>query len=227
MISEQEFKNRIAERLVYFRKQNNLTQLELANKLNYSDKAVSKWERGENIPDVYVLHEIATLYGVTINDFICENPKKISPSIEKKLSNRTKFIIGLISFVFVFFVATVVYAILRFATNYTKNLWWCFIFAIPVASTVGLVLNWKWGNRMNNIWFVSGIDWGLVLSLFFSLHISDLWILFAIGGFFQILIIIWFWLVKTSIQKKKIASMAKELQNENVEDIGPDSTNQN
>lgn len=206
MLSEEELKNRIAERLVLYRKQNKMTQLDLANKLNYSDKAVSKWERGENIPDIYVLNQIADLFGLTVNDFVCDNPKKVSPTIEKRLSNKKKFIIGLISFVFVFFLATVAYGILLFATNINNNLWWCFIWAIPVACIVGLVFNWKWGKRMNNIWFVSGIDWGLALSLFFTFHIKDLWILFVIGGFFQILILIWFWLVKISILKKKISS---------------------
>ena len=51
----------IAENLIELRKVNKLTQLELAEKLNYSDKAISKWERGESLPDVEILCQIADL----------------------------------------------------------------------------------------------------------------------------------------------------------------------
>ena len=54
-----------AQNLISLRKQMKLTQIELAEKLNYSDKAVSKWERGESIPDVTVLMDIAKTFGVT------------------------------------------------------------------------------------------------------------------------------------------------------------------
>ena len=55
MIQENDFKKQVAKNLVYYRKLNKMTQNELAQKLNYSDKAISKWERGENLPDLYIL----------------------------------------------------------------------------------------------------------------------------------------------------------------------------
>ena len=57
----------IAKNIVSLRKANHLTQTELADKLNYSDKAVSKWERGDSLPDVIVLKQIADLFGVTLD----------------------------------------------------------------------------------------------------------------------------------------------------------------
>ena len=51
-----------AENLAVLRKKKGWTQLELAERLNYSDKAVSKWERGESLPDVTILKQIADLF---------------------------------------------------------------------------------------------------------------------------------------------------------------------
>ena len=60
----------IAENLVYYRRQKGLTQLALAETLNYSDKSVSKWERGEGLPDITVLYRLAEFYEITVNDLV-------------------------------------------------------------------------------------------------------------------------------------------------------------
>ena len=60
----------IGENLAYYRKLNNFTQLELGELLNYSDKTISKWERGESLPDIIILHKISTIYGITLNDLV-------------------------------------------------------------------------------------------------------------------------------------------------------------
>ena len=62
-----ELKNIIAENLQSLRRDAGMTQAALAEKLNYTDKAVSKWERGESVPDVAVLRDIADLFGVTVD----------------------------------------------------------------------------------------------------------------------------------------------------------------
>ena len=66
----------IAKKLTKLRKENNLTHLQLAEKLNYSDKAISKWERAESIPDVLVLKSIADLFGVTVDYLLCRQEKR-------------------------------------------------------------------------------------------------------------------------------------------------------
>ena len=50
-----------------------MTQVDLATKLNYSDKAVSKWERGESIPDVEVLYQIGKIFNVTIDMLLSDS----------------------------------------------------------------------------------------------------------------------------------------------------------
>ena len=74
----------IAENIVTLRKAGGMTQIELAEKLNYSDKAVSKWERGESVPDISVLKAIADLFGVTVDYLITadHDPKELEPRAE-------------------------------------------------------------------------------------------------------------------------------------------------
>ena len=60
----------LAANLAELRKEENLTQAEFAAQFNYSDKAVSKWERGDSLPDVVMLKTIADLYGMRVDDLL-------------------------------------------------------------------------------------------------------------------------------------------------------------
>ena len=61
------------------RKNNNLTQADLANKYNVTYQAVSKWENGKNIPDISILKQISKDFNIDINDLLDgeENKKKV------------------------------------------------------------------------------------------------------------------------------------------------------
>jgi transcriptional regulator with XRE-family HTH domain len=76
----EDYKRIIANNITELRKAVPLTQAELAEKLNYSDKAVSKWERGESIPDVIVLKQIAELFGVTV-DYLLEDVHPLKSTV--------------------------------------------------------------------------------------------------------------------------------------------------
>lgn len=78
----------IAKNITELRKENKLTQLELAEKLNYSDKSVSKWERGESIPDVIVLKELADLFGVSV-DYMLKPHKEIGLAAKLSISLKS------------------------------------------------------------------------------------------------------------------------------------------
>ena len=88
----QDVKVVFAQNLISLRKQIKLTQLELAEKINYSDKAVSKWERGESIPDVTVLMTIASLFGVTLDFLVTEHaePEIVAEAVAEDEKNETK-----------------------------------------------------------------------------------------------------------------------------------------
>lgn len=196
------FKDKVAKNLIYFRKKHKLTQLELAEKINYSDKAISKWERGENIPDLYVLNQLAELYHIRVDSFITGEKRKQNKNEEKVFDNRKKFLISVMSFFLVWFVATVVFVLLGMILGLEGKWWLAFIYAIPCSMIDLLVFNTIWGNPVRNFWFVSGISWGLMISLYLSLNINNLWLMFIAGGVFQILIILWFAYIKVKRAKK-------------------------
>lgn len=194
----EQLKQTIADNLVAYRKQAHLTQQELAEKLNYSDKAVSKWERAEGIPDVMVLKALADLYGVTVNDFLVDHTKP------KKLRFRDYFakrwLITLLSAILVFFVATIVVFVWLVvdpasAANVAK---YTYLTALPVSMIVVVVFSCIWGKIWHRCVSGSILIWTLCLLIHLALNIVSLeytWMIYVVGAAMQLLIILWFILV--------------------------------
>ncbi len=85
----QNLKPIIAKNISNLRQKNNMTQSDLASRLNYSDKAVSKWERAESMPDVAVLKEIADLFSVTLDYLVTDdNERKVETKEEGSYSDN-------------------------------------------------------------------------------------------------------------------------------------------
>lgn len=209
MINEDQFKQLVAKNLTNYRKINNLTQLDLAEKLCYSDKAISKWERGESLPDLYTLQKIANLYNITINDLCLEKTKVVKPTINKKTNH---LFITLLSTVLVWFIAALTFVILKLIpSTQSYDVWFCFIIAIPVTFIVLVVYAAMWYNNVFRCICVSGIVWGLVLTLqliFYANSVNNTSLLYVVGGVFQVLVILWF--IMISIQKKQKKSLEQE-----------------
>ncbi|MBQ3848199.1 MAG: helix-turn-helix transcriptional regulator, partial [Clostridia bacterium] len=113
----------IASNIQYLRTSADMTQADLADKINYSDKAVSKWERGESLPDFFVMKQIADLFGVSLDFFFEEHSGKEVPEevVEKmKNINRKHLIIALISVVGLWLAATIAFIIVKISTNVPK-----------------------------------------------------------------------------------------------------------
>ena len=89
MERQEQIKQAFAKNLIYFRKEYNITQIQLGERLNYSDKAISKWERGESIPDIFVLLKICDMFNCTLDELLSEKDQK------KKRLPKNRFIISL------------------------------------------------------------------------------------------------------------------------------------
>ena len=182
-------KSKIRENLIKYRKNSGLTQAELAQKLGYSDKTISKWEREEGVPDIYILKQIADLYGVTVNDLIGQAEVKKKRS---KLTRRNKIVISLLSAGLVWAIATTIYVILDLALpDITSQLTNIYIYAIPLSCIVLIVFNSIWGKRVINLFLISALIWTFTLSLIVSLPIKNIAKLFIIPVPLQILVILW------------------------------------
>lgn len=195
MYNEEKLREIVSQNLTYYRKSNKLTQIQLAEKLNYSDKAISKWERGESLPDLYILANIAEMYGITLNDLI--NEKKVPTHSSKK---SIHLLISIISILLVWLVATFCFIILQML-NIPKS-WLSFIFAIPCSFVVAIVFSSIWGNNLHLFLSVSGITWTIPLCLVLSINNNLMWLTFILSIPVQVLAIFSI-LLKRKIKKEK------------------------
>ena len=192
----------IAKNICELRTNAGLTQQKLAEILNYSDKAISKWERGESVPDVTVLKQLADHFSVTVDYLLTEEHTAPPPSPRKA---RTRFIISLLSILLVWLIATLVFAQLSFFDENDFACWLVFIYAIPVSSTVALVFNSIWGIRRMNYFIISVLTWSVILSVYLTLLMLgavNLWELFIVGAPAEVIIIVWSALGKKPSSKK-------------------------
>ena len=188
-------KQTIGKNICEYRKLANLSQIEFAEKLNYSDKAISKWERGESLPDIVVLKQIADMFGITVNDLIGQTShKKKLLSLKKLLKN--KVLIMLLSVALVWLVATVAYVFLTMFDILTNYTWLAFIYALPISFIVCMIFTGRWILTIPLTIFESLFVWTLALSVCLSVNYNNIWLLFIIGFPLQIMIILWFFLQK-------------------------------
>lgn len=192
----EDLKDVIAKNLTELRTRAKLTQLQLAEMLNYSDKAVSKWERGEAIPDIRVLTKIAQIYGVTLDDITKEEPSAVPVQPKKHITGRHIFITAL-SALLVWFVATGVFMIFYFIAPTEKYSYLVFVVAPLPMSVVLLVFSIIWGNRLTNAITSSMVDWScaFIFHMFVSAFAPDfikIHFIYIVAAVFEILIILWF-----------------------------------
>ncbi len=188
----------IAKNITDLRKAADMTQAQLAEKLNYSDKAVSKWERGDAIPGVVTLKEVADLFGVTVDYLLTEEhtaEKEIKREFTKR-QRRNHLIITLLSTMTVWLAATVIYVSISLTTLFgLPEAWLAFVFAVPVSCIILLVFNSIWGKVRRNFLIITVLLWSLLVSLcltfFFVSGESYIWLLLAIGVPLQIMILLW------------------------------------
>ena len=174
----------VAKNIAAYRKAHHDTQLDLATKLNYSDKSVSKWERGESLPDVYILSQIADLYGVSVSALIGE----IQPPKESK-PHYHMFIL-LLSLALTMAVATLLFSMFMICkVDYPA--WMFFVYALPVCSIICIVFTSLWWGILWQGVSVSALIWTLSLSLYLSFELENVSLIFLVCAALQVLTVLW------------------------------------
>ena len=174
----------VAKNIAQYRKAHHDTQLDLATKLNYSDKSVSKWERGESLPDVYILSQIAELYGVSVSALIGE----IQPPKESK-PHYHMFIL-LLSLALTMAVATLLFSMFMICkVDYPA--WMFFVYALPVCSIICIVFTSLWWGILWQGVSVSALIWTLGLSLYLSFELENVSLIFLFCAALQVLTLLW------------------------------------
>lgn len=192
----------IAENIVQLRRKAGMTQIELAERLNYSDKAVSKWERGESVPDIGVLKSIADLFDVTVDYLItAEHPQNAAPDeedpavVQEKAKKRKRMHVMVtgMSVLLVWLVAAIIFIPIDIAAPDARAHWLSFAYATPVSMLVWLVFNATWFNRRRNYLIISLMMWTLITVLHLSLLMfgHNIWHFYLLGVPGQLIIILW------------------------------------
>lgn len=216
----EQLKSVIAGNIADLRRKHKMTQLDLAEKLNYTDKAISKWERGESIPDVLVLKSIADLFGVTV-DYLLEDvhaepvqENTLDAEEEKRHhSIRARGFVTGMSVLLVWLVATVVFVIFDMVPEGITAHWIIFIYAVPASMILWLVMNSIWFNRRWNYPIISLLMWTILASVYISVWqfaMYNAWIIFMLGIPGQAIIVMWSRLKQgENISSEKIHSVKK------------------
>ncbi len=177
----------VSTNLTALRKKREWTQAELADKINYSDTSVSKWERGEALPDLKVLTKLAELYGVTIDYFLTENandtPEKFtSPALRR----RYQYWIISLFVCLIWLVATTIFVYTAITTDDPDWQWrWrVFVWALPVTFLALVFFDYRYFSRRLFIIFTSLFVWTLITAIFIEYYSDanpELWVIYLIG----------------------------------------------
>ena len=201
----EDIKNIIAKNITDLRMLNNMTQAELGEKLNYSDKTVSKWERGESTPDISVLIEISKLFGVSLDYLVkadCIN--EIEKEEKKEEKNVNLKAIAYISCGCVWLIAIFAFIITSLISKTATFQWLYIAYALPVFFIVSLVFNSIWFNPRHNYIIVSALMWSILVSVHVSfLHFGiDVTLVYLLGVVGQIIIVLWSFIRKPKTKRK-------------------------
>lgn len=193
-----DLKEIVAANLTRLRLAAGLTQMQLAEMLNYSDKAVSKWERGESIPDLRVLIQLAEIYHITVDDIVKEQPEKV---VKPKLNLfKKRSLIALLSVGLVWVLATGVFMVLYYIGPTRRYAYLSYVVAPLISSIVFLVFASLWSRRITITLAASAVVWSVVLivHIFLAEFVPQIaiWPFYVVAAGVQILVIGWFVLRK-------------------------------
>ena len=167
-----------AKNIASLRTARKMTQLELGEALSYSDKAISKWERGESIPDAYVLCSLSRIFGVSV-DWILTPHEEEAPPPPSATRTRRRAAITLLSFFGLYAAVTVAFVVLALLGVF---LWQLFVYALPAGVIVLLVFNSLWGHRGTNFLLAGILLAALLLAVYIALLPQNLWMLFLLAA---------------------------------------------
>ena len=206
-MNNEELRSRVGLNIARLRRERGLTQAELAERINYSDKAVSKWERTESTPDVLTLITLAEVLGTDMNTLTglpaVSQPEAVPAPVEevpsapekpaKKRYTADKGVIQKLSSILVWVVALFLYMILE--AFGVKNLWLLFVAAVPANAIVLLSLRSAWKIYGLNRILISVILWSALLTVYLLLLVTakvNVWKILPMGLLGQAAIILWF-----------------------------------
>ncbi len=183
----------IGKNIQYLRKDAKMTQQALAEKLNYTAKAVSKWERGESIPEIETLMAICSIFNVTL-DFltVADSRNHRKEYLPDSVKNKNNFFMTALVITIVWTIAAIVFVYV--SQNKEYLLWQIFAWAVPVSlAIISFAIRYK--KRMSRFLVHSLLLWSLLICIFvqFSFQIP---LIFLVGIPAQLALLVWSKIIK-------------------------------
>ena len=173
-----------ASNIIKLRTGAGLTQAELGEKLNYSDKTISKWERGEAIPDAYVLTQMAEIFGVTVDYLLSSHDAWEPPEQQEEKERRQeehRYSVNMIIAISVLGIWTMALTIFVMLWLFDIILWQTFIVALPVSILTYMVLICVFRRRQHLQFVIAAFVLSMFILLYFTLPMQKPWQLFLIA----------------------------------------------
>lgn len=189
----EEIKRTIAKNISRLRALKGWTQVDLAEKLHYSDKAVSKWERAESVPEIGTLTALADMFGVPLDYLVRKEWPAQSNLPENGQKKKNHAIIAGMSILLVWFIALLAFVITEITPGKAHYNWLSFVYAVPASLIVWLILNSVWFNRRINYIIISLLVWSILAAIHITLLLFgyNIWLIYLLGIPGQIIIILW------------------------------------
>ena len=209
-LTEYDFKKRLGKNLTYLRTRAGMTQSQVAEVLSYSDKSVSKWERGDGMPDLYILSKLADLYHVDISAFLADDPAQLEPMPaespeEVRYRKKKRLIIPLLAIGIVWLSAVVLFVLLNVVTDLLhvdfRGEWLVFIYALPATAIVSIVFSKLWWYRITTFLAISLLIWTVPLCIQLTVVVilgssSGFELFYIISAVLEVMFILWFLMKK-------------------------------
>ena len=171
-----------ASNIIRLRTQAGLTQAELGEKLNYSDKTISKWERGEAIPDAYVLTKMAEIFGVTVDYLLSTHDAWENPNQqEEQEQGMSRHSVNMIIAIAVLGVWTMALSVFVLLWLLDFIVWQSFIVALPVSILTYMGLICVFNRRKYLQYVIAAFVLSVFVLLYFVLTLQKPWQLFLVA----------------------------------------------
>lgn len=181
-----ELKHVTAANLIKLRGEAGLTQAELGAMLNYSDKTISKWERGEAIPDAFVLKQLSALYKVTVDQLLSpaeswetekSDPEENTEENIKEEKSYSEEVIIALSVLSVWTAGLIAFVILWL---FDLIFWQIFLICLPVSMLLLLVLLCVFKCHKALPYVIAAFVLSIFIMLYFFIPFKNPWQIFLV-----------------------------------------------
>lgn len=170
-------RNIVPANIVYLRKQRQMTQIDLAKLVNYSDKAVSRWEKGEVLPDLETLQSLAHIFEVPLTYLLEEHSEAKNTIIRKPNPKEILFQILIVCALWTILTVFVVYADIFYDQNY----WQAFLWGIPITCLIVMFCNRKYKNKVTSFIANTILNWSTLICIYIHFMQLNPWLIFLVG----------------------------------------------